>query len=89
MDPIKAFIVKLETPYYTEPSSSIIIYLYLDWRHLQKGMKMTGDRMSRNKDKHEGASARTYHIMSEAERASGRRGGWNTLEVTLVYLGYS
>ncbi|CAD0200493.1 unnamed protein product [Chrysodeixis includens] len=38
--------------------------------------------MSRNKDKHEGASGRTYHIMSEAERASGRRGGWTTLEVT-------
>ncbi|PZC78953.1 hypothetical protein B5X24_HaOG217043 [Helicoverpa armigera] len=42
----------------------------------------SGDRMSRNKDKHEGASGRTYHIMSEAERASGRRGGWTTLEVT-------
>lgn len=39
------------------------------------------DSMSRNKDKHEGASGRTYHIMSEAERASGRRGGWTTLEV--------
>ena len=39
--------------------------------------------MSRNKDKHEGASGRTYHIMSEAERASGRRGGWTTLEVSL------
>ncbi|CAG4964563.1 unnamed protein product [Colias eurytheme] len=38
--------------------------------------------MSRNKDKHEGASGRTYHIMSEAERASGRRGGWTTLEIT-------
>ncbi|XP_063632199.1 CCR4-NOT transcription complex subunit 6 isoform X1 [Cydia splendana] len=38
--------------------------------------------MSRNKDKHEGASGRTYHIMSEAERASGRRGGWTSLEVT-------
>ncbi|XP_045487869.1 CCR4-NOT transcription complex subunit 6 isoform X1 [Pieris rapae] len=38
--------------------------------------------MSRNKDKHEGASARTYHIMSEAERASGRRGCWTTLEIT-------
>lgn len=42
-----------------------------------------GDSMSRNKDKHEGASGRTYHIMSEAERASGRRGGWTTLEVSL------
>ncbi|XP_039750788.1 CCR4-NOT transcription complex subunit 6-like [Pararge aegeria] len=38
--------------------------------------------MSRNKDKHEGASGRTYHIMSDAERASGRRGGWTTLEIT-------
>ncbi|OWR55436.1 hypothetical protein KGM_206174 [Danaus plexippus plexippus] len=37
--------------------------------------------MSRNKDRHEGASGRTYHIMSEAERASGRRGAWATLEV--------
>lgn len=41
--------------------------------------------MSRNKDKHEGASGRTYHIMSEAERASGRRGGWTTLEVNYYY----
>lgn len=40
--------------------------------------------MSRNKDKHEGASGRTYHIMSEAERASGRRGGWTTLEVIIL-----
>ncbi|CAG9579632.1 unnamed protein product [Danaus chrysippus] len=38
--------------------------------------------MSRNKDRHEGASGRTYHIMSEAERASGRRGAWATLEIT-------
>ncbi|GBP14648.1 CCR4-NOT transcription complex subunit 6-like [Eumeta japonica] len=38
--------------------------------------------MSRSKDKHEGAGGRTYHIMSEAERASGRRGGWTALEVT-------
>ncbi|CAK1579597.1 unnamed protein product [Parnassius mnemosyne] len=38
--------------------------------------------MSRNKDKHEGASGRQYRIMSDAERASGRRGGWATLEVT-------
>ncbi|KAG7309749.1 CCR4-NOT transcription complex subunit 6-like [Plutella xylostella] len=38
--------------------------------------------MSRNKDKHEGANNRSYHIMSEAERASGRRGGWTSLEVT-------
>ncbi|CAH2040731.1 unnamed protein product, partial [Iphiclides podalirius] len=40
------------------------------------------DRMSRNKDKHEGASGRQYRILSDAERAAGRRGGWTTLEVT-------
>lgn len=45
-----------------------------------------GDSMSRNKDKHEGSNNRTYHIMSEAERASGRRGGWTTLEVCCVSL---
>lgn len=44
-------------------------------------LRVPVDSMSRNKDKHEGASGRTYHIMSEAERASGRRGNWTTLEV--------
>lgn len=48
-----------------------------------------GDSMSRNKDKHEGANNRSYHIMSEAERASGRRGGWTSLEVTIPHLNCS
>ncbi|KPJ02389.1 CCR4-NOT transcription complex subunit 6-like [Papilio xuthus] len=40
------------------------------------------DRMSRNKDKHEGASGRQYRIMSDAERAAGKPGCWTALEVT-------
>ncbi|XP_013173930.1 PREDICTED: CCR4-NOT transcription complex subunit 6 isoform X2 [Papilio xuthus] len=38
--------------------------------------------MSRNKDKHEGASGRQYRIMSDAERAAGKPGCWTALEVT-------
>lgn len=39
--------------------------------------------MSRNKEKYESAGRRTHTIMSEAERAAGRRAAqWTALEVT-------
>lgn len=38
--------------------------------------------MSRNKDKYEVGNRRAHTIMSESERAGGRRGQWSALEVT-------
>lgn len=38
--------------------------------------------MSRNKDKYEVVNRRAHVIMSESERAAGKRGGWAGLEVT-------